>query len=192
MALCFAGAYSEDINRQTGDATHQYILSPPDMDEATSAVLNLVNLDTAFGARGTTGLQRVQQFVAGYGGGLTGLPLIGGAKVGSTRVPVQRRFQECPTSIQPSLRCRRASSPTRPSSGRASSAPSTPTSGSSASAPAIHALRDARLDSSADGEDVGLAVRVVHDGAWGFASGIDRTADAARAAGRAGGARRRR
>jgi predicted metalloprotease len=71
MALCFAGAYSEDINRQTGDATHQYILSPPDMDEATSAALNLVNLDTAFGARGTTGLQRVQQFVAGYGGGLT-------------------------------------------------------------------------------------------------------------------------
>ena len=40
-------------------------------------------------------------------------------------------------------------------------------------------LRDARLDSSADTEDVGLAVRVVHDGAWGFASGIARTADAA-------------
>jgi TldD protein len=40
-------------------------------------------------------------------------------------------------------------------------------------------LRDAHLDSSTDTEDVGLAVRVVHDGAWGFASGIARTADAA-------------
>jgi TldD protein len=40
-------------------------------------------------------------------------------------------------------------------------------------------LRDAQLDSSTDTEDVGLAVRVVHDGAWGFASGIARTADAA-------------
>ena len=42
-------------------------------------------------------------------------------------------------------------------------------------------LRDGQLDSSADSEDLGLAVRVVHDGAWGFASGIARTADAARA-----------
>src|SRR5664279_3658229 len=40
-------------------------------------------------------------------------------------------------------------------------------------------LRDARLDSSSDTEDVGLAVRVVHDGAWGFASGIVRTSSAA-------------
>jgi TldD protein len=40
-------------------------------------------------------------------------------------------------------------------------------------------LRDAHLDSSTDSEDVGLAVRVVHDGAWGFASGIARTAEAA-------------
>ncbi|MDQ2749283.1 MAG: TldD/PmbA family protein [Actinomycetota bacterium] len=40
-------------------------------------------------------------------------------------------------------------------------------------------LRDAHLDSSTDTEDVGLAVRVVHDGAWGFASGIARTAEAA-------------
>jgi TldD protein len=44
---------------------------------------------------------------------------------------------------------------------------------------AILSLRDAQLDSSSDSEDVGLAVRVVHDGAWGFASGIVRTADAA-------------
>src|SRR3954454_16848399 len=40
-------------------------------------------------------------------------------------------------------------------------------------------LRDAPLDSTADSEDVGLAVRVVHDGTWGFASGITRTAEAA-------------
>jgi TldD protein len=40
-------------------------------------------------------------------------------------------------------------------------------------------LRDAHLDSSTDTEDIGLAVRVVHDGAWGFASAIARTADAA-------------
>jgi TldD protein len=42
-------------------------------------------------------------------------------------------------------------------------------------------LRDGALDSSSDGEDVGLAVRVVHDGTWGFASGITRTAEAAAA-----------
>ena len=41
-------------------------------------------------------------------------------------------------------------------------------------------LRDAKLDSSTDTEDVGLAVRVIHDGAWGFASDIARTPDAAR------------
>ena len=41
-------------------------------------------------------------------------------------------------------------------------------------------LRDAKLDSSADTEDLGLAVRVIHDGAWGFASGIERSPDAAR------------
>ncbi|MDT4916674.1 MAG: TldD protein [Pseudonocardiales bacterium] len=40
-------------------------------------------------------------------------------------------------------------------------------------------LRDGALDSSTDSEDVGLAVRVVHDGAWGFASGIIRSAEAA-------------
>src|SRR5579875_3850705 len=43
----------------------------------------------------------------------------------------------------------------------------------------VLSLRDARLDSSTDRVDVGLAVRVVHEGAWGFASGIARTAAAA-------------
>jgi TldD protein len=40
-------------------------------------------------------------------------------------------------------------------------------------------LRDGQLDSSSDSEDVGLSVRVVHDGTWGFASGIARTTAAA-------------
>jgi TldD protein len=40
-------------------------------------------------------------------------------------------------------------------------------------------LRDAQLESSSDTEDVGLAVRVVHQGAWGFASGVTRTVEAA-------------
>src|SRR3954467_12160192 len=37
-------------------------------------------------------------------------------------------------------------------------------------------LRDARLQSLTDGEDLGLAVRVVHDGTWGFAAGVVLTA----------------
>jgi predicted metalloprotease len=69
-AVCYAGAYTEDINRANVDAQHQYVLSPPDMDEATSAALNLVDLNSAFGARRTTGLERVQAFVTGYDGGL--------------------------------------------------------------------------------------------------------------------------
>jgi TldD protein len=40
-------------------------------------------------------------------------------------------------------------------------------------------LRDTQLESTADAEDLGLAVRVVHDGAWGFAGGIVRTFEAA-------------
>jgi predicted metalloprotease len=71
-AICYAGAYAEDVNRADYDDTHEYILSPPDMDEATSAVLSLVGLDRAFSDRGTTGLQRVQAFVKGYSGGLPG------------------------------------------------------------------------------------------------------------------------
>ncbi|TQS43851.1 TldD/PmbA family protein [Cryptosporangium phraense] len=43
-------------------------------------------------------------------------------------------------------------------------------------------LRDGRLEGSHDGEDVGFAVRVVHDGAWGFASGVDLTVEAVVAA----------
>jgi TldD protein len=41
------------------------------------------------------------------------------------------------------------------------------------------AVRDGTLDSSTDSEDVGLSVRVVADGTWGFAAGYVRTAEAA-------------
>src|SRR3712207_7112741 len=41
-------------------------------------------------------------------------------------------------------------------------------------------LRDARLESLADGEDLGLAVRVVYEGTWGFAAGVVLTAAEAR------------
>ncbi|MFD1833000.1 MULTISPECIES: TldD/PmbA family protein [Streptomyces] len=40
-------------------------------------------------------------------------------------------------------------------------------------------LRDARPSGSSDTTDAGYAVRVVHGGAWGFASGVDLTMDAA-------------
>lgn len=70
-AACYSGAYAKDVNLAQGDAQHPFILSPPDMDEATSAMLNLVGDDKAFGARGTTGLDRVQSFVKGYQGGLS-------------------------------------------------------------------------------------------------------------------------
>jgi TldD protein len=40
-------------------------------------------------------------------------------------------------------------------------------------------LRDARLEASSDSEDVGFAVRVVLDGTWGFAAGIDLTPESA-------------
>jgi TldD protein len=45
-------------------------------------------------------------------------------------------------------------------------------------------LSDGRLQSLADGDDSGLAVRVVVDGTWGFAAAVDLTADAARSAAR--------
>ena len=36
-----------------------------------------------------------------------------------------------------------------------------------------HVLRDAELERSIDAVSVGIAVRVVHDGTWGFAAGVD-------------------
>ena len=70
-AACYVGAYSKDINHEPTSTTAQFLLSPPDLDEASSAMLTLVGTDQAFGARGTTGLQRIQAFVKGYNQGLS-------------------------------------------------------------------------------------------------------------------------
>jgi len=40
-------------------------------------------------------------------------------------------------------------------------------------------MRDASLEGRLDDEDTGFAVRVVHDGTWGFAAGVDLTPEAA-------------
>lgn len=42
-------------------------------------------------------------------------------------------------------------------------------------------LRDSRLEVSSDSQDLGISVRVVHDGSWGFAAGVTLTTDAAAA-----------
>ncbi|HEY3087215.1 MAG TPA: neutral zinc metallopeptidase [Jatrophihabitantaceae bacterium] len=68
-ASCYTGAYAKDINVKP--RPNHFGLSPPDMDEATNAVLSLVGLDEAYGSRGTTGLDRVLSFVKGYSGGLS-------------------------------------------------------------------------------------------------------------------------
>ncbi len=44
---------------------------------------------------------------------------------------------------------------------------------------AMRVFRDGVLQTNTDGESLGLAVRVIHDGAWGFASDIVLTPDAA-------------
>ncbi len=43
----------------------------------------------------------------------------------------------------------------------------------------IRVVRDGRLETTSDGTDLGLGVRVIHQGAWGFAAGITLTSDAA-------------
>jgi len=40
-------------------------------------------------------------------------------------------------------------------------------------------MRDASLEGRLDDEETGFAVRVVHDGTWGFAAGVDLTPEAA-------------
>src|SRR3954466_4150799 len=40
-------------------------------------------------------------------------------------------------------------------------------------------LSDGNLETALDADDVGFAVRVILDGTWGFAAGIDLTTDAA-------------
>jgi hypothetical protein len=74
-AACYTGAYAKDINLALSDPaakTKDIILSPSDLDEAVSSMLDLVPDPRAFGARGTTGLERIQSFVTGYFSGLHG------------------------------------------------------------------------------------------------------------------------
>jgi predicted metalloprotease len=66
-ASCYSGAFTASINDPNQRA---FQLSPPDMDEATSAVIKLVPSPKAYGARGTTALERIQRFTRGYFGGL--------------------------------------------------------------------------------------------------------------------------
>lgn len=68
-ASCYAGSYSANINHEGSQG--EFVLSPPDMDEATAAVIKLVPQDAAFGARGTNALQRIQYFDKGYFDGLS-------------------------------------------------------------------------------------------------------------------------
>ena len=58
------------------------------------------------------------------------------------------------------------------------SARSTPTSGWSGSGRRRSRCATASSTPARDGEDVGFAVRVVHDGTWGFAAGVDLTPEA--------------
>jgi len=64
--LCYTGAYAKDINVPSGTAGKGLTLSPADLDEGVAATLDEVPQDTAFGARGTTGLKRIQAFIKGY------------------------------------------------------------------------------------------------------------------------------
>jgi predicted metalloprotease len=73
-AICYSGSYAKDINLAQTDPrakTKDIVLSPADLDEATSSMLNTVGQSAGFGARGTTGLDRIQSFVKGYKGGLS-------------------------------------------------------------------------------------------------------------------------
>lgn len=67
-AGCYSGAYTRSVNveKPTG-----FALSPSDMDEAATAVMQLVGHPEAFGDRGTTGLQRINSFNQGYFGDLS-------------------------------------------------------------------------------------------------------------------------
>ena len=67
-AICYSGAYSANINVSTDEAPRSdgFVLSPQDMDEATYAMLRSVNEASVFGARNTTGLDRINDFREGY------------------------------------------------------------------------------------------------------------------------------
>jgi predicted metalloprotease len=67
-AVCYTGAYSDNINVPANEAPRKprFVLSPPDMDEATYAILRSINEAPVFGSRNTTGLDRINFFRKGY------------------------------------------------------------------------------------------------------------------------------
>ncbi|MEP6852112.1 MAG: neutral zinc metallopeptidase [bacterium] len=67
-ASCYVGAYAKDINVTE---ERKFVLSPPDMDEATITVLRTAGRSDYFGDRNTTGFERVNYFNKGYFGSLT-------------------------------------------------------------------------------------------------------------------------
>jgi predicted metalloprotease len=70
-AVCYTGSYAKDVNVPSGTKGKDITLSPSDLDEATSSMLDQVGRSQSFGARGSTGLDRIQAFVKGYRGGLS-------------------------------------------------------------------------------------------------------------------------
>ncbi|HET6876082.1 MAG TPA: hypothetical protein VFH38_00980 [Jatrophihabitans sp.] len=71
-AVCYSGAYAKDVNIAYDPTRTKFLtLSPADLDEALSALLNQSLQGRSFGQRGMTGLDRVQAFVKGYDGGLS-------------------------------------------------------------------------------------------------------------------------
>ena len=67
-ASCYVGAYASDVNAPGATG---FTLSPQDMDEATVTVLKTVALPAIFGARNTSGFQRIAAFKNGYFNSLT-------------------------------------------------------------------------------------------------------------------------
>lgn len=68
-AVCYTGAYAKNVNVATATNHQLLTLSPSDLDEAVSVLLNRSLQEQSFGERGSTGLDRVQAFVHGYANG---------------------------------------------------------------------------------------------------------------------------
>jgi predicted metalloprotease len=70
-AACYTGSYAKNVNVPEGTPGRDITLSPADLDEGTSSMLDQVGKAKSFGSRGTSGLDRIQAFVKGYRGGLS-------------------------------------------------------------------------------------------------------------------------
>jgi predicted metalloprotease len=65
-SVCYSGAYAKNINVVTPPSGGDFTLSPSDLDEAVSSLLDEAGTAKAFGSRESTGLDRIQSFVQGY------------------------------------------------------------------------------------------------------------------------------